>query len=150
MAISYELRVKLKFQILYQFFLESNYENDNFVYTQVNLKKNELHHNVNFLIKKKLRINHKAIWKWKRTFWRGAVSWSSAIWCIILAEPILHQIAELQLTAPLQKSATKFYNRPRYFFQIRSKISKWRLQQVLCPCVVVEKPLEVYNSSNRA
>ncbi len=54
---------------------------------------------------------------------------------------VVHQIAELQLTAPLQKSATKFYNRAQYFLQIRSKISEQRLQQVLCPCVVVEKPL---------
>ncbi len=37
---------------------------------------------------------------------------------------VVHQIAELQLTAPLQKSATKFYNQPWYFFQIRSKISE--------------------------
>ncbi len=28
---------------------------------------------------------------------------------------VVYQIAELQLTASLQKSATKFYNRARYF-----------------------------------
>ncbi len=31
-------------------FLEFNNENDNFFYTWVNLKKNELHHNENFSI----------------------------------------------------------------------------------------------------
>ncbi len=54
---------------------------------------------------------------------------------------VVHQIAELQFTAPLQKSATKFYKWARYFLQICSKISERRLRQVLCPCVVVEKPL---------
>ncbi len=54
---------------------------------------------------------------------------------------VVHQIAELQLTAPLQKSATNFYNRAPFLFQMRSKISERRLRQVLCPCVVVEKPL---------
>ncbi len=47
-----------KFQILYQFFLESNNENDNKFYARVNLT-NELHHNVNFSIsykKKKIMI----------------------------------------------------------------------------------------------
>ncbi len=35
---------------------------------------------------------------------------------------VVHQIVELQLTTPLQKSATKFYNQARYFLQIRSKL----------------------------
>ncbi len=59
----------------------------------------------------------------------------------VSARLVVHQIAELQLTAPLQKSATKLYNRARYFLQIRSKIRERLLWQVLCPCVVVEKPL---------
>ncbi len=31
------------------------------------------------------------------------------------ARLVVHQMAELQLTAPLQKSATKFYNRATIF-----------------------------------
>ena len=50
----------------------------------------------------------------------------------VLAWLVVHQIAELQLTAPLQKSATKFYNRPRYFFQIRSKISEAGTLSLCC------------------
>ncbi len=62
--------MELKFQILYQFFLESNNENDNFFLHTGKLKKKELHHNVNFSIsykKKKVRINYKVILKWRRT-----------------------------------------------------------------------------------
>ncbi len=33
----------------------------------------------------------------------------------VSARLVVHQIAELQLTAPLQKSATKFYNRALIF-----------------------------------
>ena len=61
--------------------------------------------------------------------------------CRVSARLVVHQIAELQLTEPLQESATNFTTGPRYFLQIRSKISEWRLRQVLCPCVVMEKPL---------
>ncbi len=60
--------MELKFQILYQFFLESNNEDDNFFLHTGKPKKNELHHNVNFSIsyeKKILRINH--ILEWIRT-----------------------------------------------------------------------------------
>ena len=60
----------------------------------------------------------------------------------VLAWLVVYQIVELQLTAQLQKSATKFYNRPWYFLQIRSKISERRLRQILSPYVVVEKPLK--------
>ena len=42
-----------------------------------------------------MQINHKVILKWKRTH------------CLAVE----HQIAELQITTPLQTSATKFYNR---------------------------------------
>ncbi len=59
----------------------------------------------------------------------------------VSARLVVHQIAELQLTALLQKIATKFYNRARYFLQIRSKISERLLRQILCSCVIVEKPL---------
>ncbi len=59
----------------------------------------------------------------------------------VSARLVVHQIAKLQLTAPLQTSATKFYNKAPIFPQIRSKISERLLRQVLCPCVVVEKPL---------
>ncbi len=51
----------------------------------------------------------------------------------VSARLVVHQIAELQLTAPLQKSATKFYNQGPIFPQIRSKISERLLRQVLCP-----------------
>ncbi len=51
----------------------------------------------------------------------------------VSARLVVHQIAELQLTTPLQKSATKFYNQAPIF--PRSKISERRLRQVLCPCV---------------
>ena len=33
----------------------------------------------------------------------------------VSARLVVHQIAELQLTAPLQKSATKFYNQAPIF-----------------------------------
>ncbi len=35
---------------------------------------------------------------------------------------VVHQIVELQLTALLQKSATKFYNRPQYSSRFALKL----------------------------
>ena len=65
----------------------------------------------------------------------------SLFWSRVSAWLVVHQIVELQLTALLKKTATKFYNRPRYFLQIHFKISEQHLWQVLCPYIVVEKPL---------
>ncbi len=59
----------------------------------------------------------------------------------VSAQLVVHQIVELKFTTLLQKIVTKFYNRPRYFLQISSKICERHLRQVLYPCVVVEKPL---------
>ncbi len=60
----------------------------------------------------------------------------------VSARLVVHPIRELQLTAPLQKNATKFYNHQVPIFPPDfSKISERFLPQVLCPCVVVEKPL---------
>ena len=53
----------------------------------------------------------------------------------------VHQIVELQLTIPLQKSATKFYDRASIFPPYSLQNYERHLQQIFGPCVVVEKPL---------
>ena len=67
----------------------------------------------------------------------------------VSARLVVYQISQLQLTALLQKVRQSCIT-VRYFLQIRSKISERRHWQVLCPCVVVKKPLQVYNNSNCA
>ncbi len=44
------IKYALKFQILYEFFLKSNNENDTKILHTGKQKKNELHHNENFSI----------------------------------------------------------------------------------------------------
>ncbi len=62
----------------------------------------------------------------------------------VSARLVVHQIAELQLTALLQKVPQSFITRPRYFLQIRSKISERLLQQVLLSlCCSGEAPVSI-------
>ncbi len=71
-------------------------------YTKPKKKKNELHHNENLSYKQKKLRNIEMD--------KNSLSCSR-----VSARLVVHQIAELQLTALLQKSATKFYNHAPIF-----------------------------------
>ena len=43
----------------------------------------------------------------------------------VSARLVMHQLAELQLTAPLKKSATKFYNRPNISSRFALQFSRY-------------------------
>ena len=100
--------MELKFQILYEFFLESNNENDTKLYTRVNQKKKWTAPQREFFYI--LSIEKIANKSWSNIEMEKNSSCSR-----VLAWLVVHRIAELQLTAPLQKSATKFFNQAPIF-----------------------------------
>ncbi len=65
----------------------------------------------------------------------------------VSARLVVHQIAELQLTAPLQKTATKFYNQAPIFPDISSrfalKLVSGSLAGTLSLCSSGEAPVSI-------